>query len=98
MNLWGQELASAMPQIERLTPEQRYAAAVTAIQQTLESLDPPLDRASPDAQLLIRYLDEVRSVVGGDCANRTLPDGVVEQMISMWPTVRPQESLRSSWP
>lgn len=78
--MWTREFASAIPEIERLTPEQRYEAMVTAIEWTLDSFVPPIDRESPDVQLFVRYVGDARSVVGGDYTNRSLPEDVQEEL------------------
>lgn len=80
MSLWIREFGSAIPRMALLAPADRYEAIVTAIAWTLDSLLPPADQHSPDVQLLTRYLDDARSVVGGDYTNRSLPEDVQEEM------------------
>ncbi|EIE99886.1 hypothetical protein [Saccharomonospora glauca] len=82
MLLWDREMASVRPQLGQLTPTQRYAAAVQAIENTMASFDPPIPD-SPAGQLLQQCFDIARSAVNGNHAGLALPDGAEEELTSI---------------
>jgi hypothetical protein len=79
MSLWDEQAKSIGPQLERLTPNQRFAVAVAAIDQTVASFEPPLG-ASPGALLARECLARARAAVGHQHTELPLPDHVADQM------------------
>lgn len=73
MLLWDKEFGSALPRLELLSPDRRYAAALTAIEWTLDSFEPPADPDSPAVRLLRLCLADARTAIDGDHTGRALP-------------------------